>query len=83
MKHTKRVKSPDNWHPSFDDGTVEVNLHYYKQEGRKKWRLSVWGDDDFGMEIDDLDINKAFEIFRKIDDGITQKRLKEIGFVLA
>ena len=78
MKREKRVSTPDNFHPTFEDGTVSVAIHHDKSA--KSWRVSVWGYDDFGMDKGGMDINTAFQTFRKIGDGITKEDLRNRGF---
>ena len=81
MKRSKFVKTPDNFHPPFDDGTVAVSLHQDKGKGNKQWRVAVWGADDFGMDKLGLTIDESFTLFRSIDDGITIDALRQMGFV--
>lgn len=83
MKRDKRVTSPDNWHPTSDEGTVRVSIHHDRLKTKNGWRVAVWGDDDFGMERDGLDITTAFNMFRRIKDGVTQSDLRKRGFVVA
>lgn len=83
IRKTKRVYTPDNWHPCFENQTVVVSIHKDNLKGSRSWRVSVWGDDDFGLEKDDLTISEAFNTFRKIKDGVTQKQLRQNGFKLA
>jgi L-rhamnose isomerase len=47
------------------------------------WRVCVWGEDDFGMEIDLYARNQAKNIFEKIEDYTTIAQLKALGFVRA
>lgn len=54
-----KIKALDEWYPSFEDGTVLVCYHI-KQE-----RLSVWGDDDFGMEKIEVKNRDLFDIIKK------------------
>ena len=78
MKREKRVSTPDDFHPTFEDGTVSVAIHHV--HFNKSWTVSVWGDDDFGMQKVGMDINVAFYTYRKIRDGITKEALRNRGF---
>jgi hypothetical protein len=40
----------------------------------------VWGNDDFGLELDTPDKAKSEEIYNKIKDHTTQAELKGLGF---
>jgi hypothetical protein len=83
MKRNKRVVSPDNWWPTADDGMVSVSLHQDQGKGSARWRVAVWGDDDFGLEMGELDITTAFNVFNRIHDGVSQSALRKRGFVAA
>ena len=81
MERKKRVGTPDCWFPTASDGKVEVSIHKVSKRGSHAWRVSVWGDDDFGLEKNGLTINEAFDMFRGIKDGVTQQDLRNRGFV--
>lgn len=42
-RNVKYIKATDDWYPSYRDGMVAIRWY----EDTK--RISVWGDDDFGM----------------------------------
>lgn len=44
-----RRPTSDDWHPTRADGTVRVSV-LHLEEGLH--RVCVWGEDDFGMELD-------------------------------
>ena len=77
MKREKYVKTPDDWCPTWTDGTVGVFLH---KDGKNNWRVAAWGMDDFGLELGHLSQEKALEIYRSIQDGVTVNDLKKLGF---
>jgi hypothetical protein len=56
------------------DYAFEDKTHY--------WKVSVWGDDDSGMEMDFLDERSAWQCFIEVIglDDVTVKKLKELGF---
>ena len=65
------VPALDNWHPNYRGDKVAVTW----REDEK--RISIWGDDDFGMEL----LNADEEIFKElISQPITQIRCKKMGF---
>lgn len=88
----KFVKSTDNWHPCFDGDKVKVSLFlsYMPNMGFHFVRVMVWGEDDFGMNIDyenedyDVLLEKYDEFktmfYDKITDGINKDILREEGF---
>ena len=77
------MKTPDNWHPnltgdyilgrvaSLDDGTL---------------RISFWGDDDYGMQLDlcagnwDMGTKRRWEKWLKSLETISIKQLTAMGF---
>lgn len=68
------VKVSDEWYPNFKDNTVCVSWHW------KEGRISVWGDDDFGMEKEGC----TKEEFLKMKTMVLNKELcKKMGFVYA
>lgn len=44
-----RRPSSDDWHPTAEDGTVQVS---FLELSTGQWRVCVWGDDDCGMDRD-------------------------------
>jgi hypothetical protein len=73
----KFVTTKDNFHPSYDNDCVLVSL--YKID-KNKYTISVWGDDDFGLEIFIKSNPEAYYNFNKIEDGVTISFLKNKGF---
>jgi hypothetical protein len=81
----KYVTTPDDWYPCYKDQKVKVKitpLHPHIDEPQL-WRVWVWGADDDGMEYDTLDLNEAWDKFNKIQNGITHRKLKSMGFITA
>ncbi len=78
MKHclqTKRklkakVKVSDDWYPNFPNSTVQLTYN------PKNGHLSLWGDDDFGMEK--TGTREEFEKLKGMT--IDKKKAKELGF---
>ena len=81
MKKPKRqikklVEAKDDWYPCIDGKFVEV--YFTPVNGR----LSVWGDDDFGMEMpEDGATHKQFE--QLCSKPITKARCKKMGMIMA
>lgn len=74
-KYSKYLKALEDWCPSFPDGKVLVSWH------QKENRISIWGDDDFGMEKFSA-TKKEYDNLDK-QQPISIKYLKENGFVNA
>jgi hypothetical protein len=72
----KRIQTTEDWYPT-SNGTVRVICCDLSNGLR---RVAVWGGDDFGLEIDTLDLNLALELYEKIKDFTTQKELIAMGF---
>lgn len=70
----------DDWYPNFPGNMVEVNV---QELSNKLWRVSVWGNDDYGMEIDVQTRMQALDIYQSLPIIITQQDLYERGFVAA
>lgn len=71
---TKLVETPEDWYPPIENKYVKVT--FWPHDGR----LTVWGDDDFGMEIDRA-TRKQFEDL--CSSSITKERCKKLGMILA
>ena len=78
-KLSQLVRTSDNWYPCIDTDKVSVTLHYGKENG-----ISVWGDDDFGMELSLPNYTRtdALFLYRSIvkKPVLTIAWLKEKGF---
>lgn len=48
-----------------------------------KYRVCVWGGDDYGLEFDTPDLTEARKLYRSIDDFTTQRELVLAGMVTA
>lgn len=86
MKIDKQVvykKTTDDWYPNFPDDQVKVILCQTGTTTRPgEFRVSVWGGDDFGMEIDSEDLNEAKMVFSLVKEMkiITKTELRKLGF---
>ncbi len=87
-KHSALVETSDDFYPNFDGpkGYVYVELTFHPKEKKPKFYeksysfISVWGDDDFGMEKEN-GTEEEFNELRQII--ITKEDLKKRGFVLS
>lgn len=74
--------TPDDWYPS-------INVHYVKLSTMSlsdgKFRVCVWGGDDFGMERDyatKAEADAAYDTLAKAA-FISQRMCREMGFIQA
>lgn len=88
------IPTPDDWCPTLEDGTVEVQvmrLHSYTPKDKPAIRTCVWGGDDTGMERDEYFTSwqEADEVYlwrvREVSGWaiVTFKMLEDLGFVPA
>ncbi len=74
----------DDWHPSFElkDGAMLVQVSFSKWDDGDGFHVSVWGDDDCGMELDTENENQAFNIFLQVIgmEFVNMKPLRDLGF---
>ncbi len=76
-------KTSDNWWPCCKDNTVEVSLHI--RSGNQNHWVSVWGDDDIGMDKEfpkGTTREEVLSFYRKLCllPDIKISHLKELGF---
>lgn len=94
----KFIKTKEDWYPAyhkddpdnpFDCDAVKAQICKvkYSRQGsnvRSFWHVSIWGNDDFGMELDiAVGRQKAFEIYDSLVDFTTIKQLESLGFIRA
>jgi hypothetical protein len=75
----KFVKALDDWYPSYKEEEVQVTLH---DDLNGKYRIAVWGEDDYGMEKEYSSLHEASDIFDFLV-LVSTSILKNIGFVRA
>ena len=80
---TKMVAVTEDWYPPFKTETGSAVLVSIYRFGPDNHRVSVWGADDFGLELEGLDEATAFRLYDSIVDGVTQDSLRDKGFVNA
>lgn len=93
----KWVRSNEDWYPTIEGNSVYPNPDYcnplpdpavkvrVSQLTTKQWRVSVWGGDDYGLEIDLPEGHEleAQHLFDNIKDYVTQDQLFQWGFTHA
>ena len=78
LRQEKRLLTNENWYPTREDGTVKASL-LSLSDG--KFRVCVWGEDDFGLERDYESLLEAREAFKALPSVVEQKYLKDsLGF---
>jgi hypothetical protein len=77
----KWLKAADDWYPNFSGDLVRVSFMPLLTGG--KWRVCVWGADDLGMERDFETRLPALECYQNLPKVLSQKMLKDLGFVRA
>lgn len=93
-KQTKWVRTREEWYPTIQGGETSPNPDYNNPlpdpavrvsfmrllTKEPLWRVCLWGGDDFGMEIDTPDREKAEALYERIKDFTTQAELESWGF---
>ncbi len=74
----KMIKTREQWYPCYPRKRVRVLL---AKMMAGDFRVSAWGADDFGYELESLTQEAAEEMFDRIQDYTTIAQLKEWGFV--
>lgn len=89
MNRTEVFKETiDNWCPNYHGTLVRVTYHGDIEAWRKGvpcYRVSVWGNDDIGMEYDTEDEKEALAVFMHVIGYpyVNMINLKQLGFVPA
>lgn len=79
-------KTQDDWYPCFNEDEVRLTFHGvingYKDKELWVWRVSCWGNDDFGIDKDFHSSKEAKEVFDMLNemDMIQHKTLFDMGF---
>lgn len=72
-KNTRQyITAIDDWYPCYRDNKVAISWH------EKSKTISVWGDDDFGMFLE----NTTKKLFDKLvkEGNISKDKCRELGF---
>ncbi len=71
-RFTRLIHASDDWYPSLEGGKVEMRFY-------PDWeRISIWGDDDFGMEKFEATEAEFKELSALV---VNQAMLKKRGFL--
>jgi len=73
-------QTSDQWYPNYPGDTVKVRVTRLSDG---KWRVSVWGADDDGMECDLRLQDEALALFEALPKVITKADLTARGFIRA
>lgn len=78
-------ETEDDWYPSYEieyQGILRLVMVSYSQRPDGKFRISVWGTDDFSLSFEPKTIEEAEEIIQKIIDidFVNQGWLVSLGF---
>lgn len=55
----------DDWYPNYENNTVRLQYIGLLSDG--KYRVAVWGNDDFGFEKDFDTESEAISMFRQLE----------------
>ena len=78
VKEKKQVFALDaSWWLNRDNEPLDVCLH---EDAPGRWRVSVWGQDDIGMNKIFTDKTEARACFRKLESPVSQVSLRVLGF---
>ena len=90
---TRMVRVTDDWNPCFEGNTVQMTLKRSAFAGAHICKLSVWGADDKGVELEFRTTNELLaidvyelwktHIFDKVPDGVDKIWFFEHGFLPA
>lgn len=84
------IKTDDEWSGNYDDNFVKLIYNGlippFTPKGKKEreplWRVSCWGNDDFGIDKDFESEQESIDVFNdlKSRDKINQQDLYDMGF---
>lgn len=77
------LPTTDNFYGNYDNNTVKLTYIGRLTDGR--YRVTVWGNDDFGLIYDANDKGTAKVLFNKLKTkvNITLEELYNLGFINA
>jgi len=92
----KLITTTDDWYPNFEEDKVRLSLSNIRGSNNRQWdivRICVWGNDDFGLEMDfeggtEIENEAKFnfwkeKIYDKVPEPCTQDYFYNLGFVRA
>lgn len=81
MKRTEIFKlTNDDWYPNYEDNRVKLIYNGKLSDG--KFRVSCWGNDDFGIDRDFELEQDAINMFNRLEKYllINHQDLYDLGF---
>jgi hypothetical protein len=84
MKKKRCLFTNESWYPSYynKNGSMYVEATIHKWD-KGNWGVSIWGEDDMGMEKIHLSQTDAYNLFMSLKDFITRDELIGMGFEYA
>lgn len=73
------INTTDDWYPNYPDNQVLLSL---SKLNTGNYRVSVWGQDDVGYDIDIKEITEACKLYQKLKErgNVSYEYLKTQGF---
>jgi hypothetical protein len=80
-RQQKFIRTSEEWYPTVSGQVRVIFQRLESRNARPLWRVSVWGGDDFGMELDLPETEKvrAQRVYNSIVDFTTQAQLQAMG----
>ncbi len=78
LRKSKFLPTIDDWYPNHPRDTVECSLLELRDG---KFRVCVWGADDYGVERDFLVQSDAEEMYNKLPNPVDKQWLNDNLFV--
>jgi len=91
----KWIQTPDDWYPTFPHPRVPKENErcgkmkprqlgfvrvFFSQLSDGQYRVSLWGGDDHGLELDQPSRMEALELYRRLPNPVTHEALYSLGF---
>ena len=77
-KITKFVKAIGEWYPTYPNSQVKISL---VQDSEILFRVTIWGEDDFGLEKEFLSYAEAKTCYNNLAIPASVPALIKLGFV--
>lgn len=83
------IDTNDDWYPNYPNNQVQLSYHGcinpWETKDKQVYRVSCWGNDDFGIEKDFGREDDAIHIYNslKILPVINHSTLYNLGFITA
>lgn len=76
----KMISTNEDWYPNYQHNRIKITL---QKDNPDTYRVSIWGEDDFGMEKIFSDYNTSLAQYNVLSDGVLRSELKMMGFIQA